>query len=237
MSNRKVIVIVKNSNAFEPLFNYLSSRDIIYQHFEDFESYLKAHDYKCRFLLASANDLIEIHKQKERFCRSQYNSTYILAYEHSHQLDRLKTSLAIGADDFITLPYDPELIGLKIESQFKHIKYLEALYQADQSAIVYKNMTIDPFSKQIYLKNQRLELTQSEFNILYTLAKNPNEVYNMEYLFHMITGQKSLGDYNALMTHVSRLRKKLSQVDTNHHYIITVRNRGYKFNPNVAELY
>jgi len=197
------------------------------------------HDCRNHVLIANALDInlkfAMGTSEGERFNRKLFNCTYIIAYEHSNCTETLKESLLSGADDYLSFPFDPELTCLKIAAQQRHLNFLETLYQNDQTTIVYKNLTIDPFSKQIFLKSQRLDLTQSEFNILYTLAKSPNDVFNMEFLFQMITGQKSLGDYNALMTHVSRLRKKMAQIDSTDHYILTVRNKGYKFNAHIAE--
>jgi DNA-binding response OmpR family regulator len=239
MSNHRVIVIAQDFNYFDPLHDFLSMHDIDYQSYDTFNNYIAEHDYRNHVLIANALDInlkfAMENNEGERFNRKLYNCTYIIAYEHSNCTETLKESLLSGADDYLSFPFDPELTCLKIAAQHRHMNFLETLYQNDQTAIVYKHLTIDPFSKQIFLKSKRLDLTHSEFNILYTLAKNPNDVFNMEYLFQMITGQKSLGDYNALMTHVSRLRKKMAQIDPTHHYILTVRNKGYKFNAHIAE--
>ncbi len=239
MSNHRVIVIAQDFNYFDPLRNFSSMYDIDYQSYETFNDYIAEHDYRNHVLIANALDINQNFAMEknvgERFNRKLFNCTYIIAYEHNNCNETLKESLLSGADDYLSLPLDPELTCLKIAALHRHQNFLESLYQNDQTAIVYKHLSIDPFSKQIFLKSQQLDLTHSEFNILYTLTKNPNDVFDMEYLFQMITGQKSLGDYNALMTHVSRLRKKMAQIDPTHHYILTVRNKGYKFNAHMAE--
>ena len=236
MPNHRIVVIDNDSDFFRPLHMHLSSCEIDYQRFSDIETYLCEHDYAFHFLLARAADLDRaLQDQERRFNRKFYNCTYMLAFDDVVYVDLIKKVLKEGADDYILSPFNTELVYLKIRAQQNRLNFLEKLYLSDQSAIIYKNLTIDPFSKQIFLKNQRINLTGSEFNILYTLAKSPHDVFDMDYLFQLITGQKSLGDYNALMTHISRLRKKLAKIDASHHYILTVRNKGYKFNAHIAE--
>lgn len=234
MSNLKVIVIDYEFNHFDALHTYLAAHDIDYQHYPTFETYLTNHDFNGHILIADSKDIISKfpinENESDKNYLKLYNCTYLIAYEKSNCQETLKKVLLHGADDYIIFPVLSELLFLKIRSHLKRLLFLEEFFSNEQNTIVHNNMAIDPFSKQIFMNGERMDLTQSEFNILYTLAKKPNEVFSMEYLFQLITGQKSLGDYNALMTHVSRLRKKLALIDPSHHYIVTVRNRGYKFN-------
>lgn len=234
MSNLRVIVVENEFNHFDALRNYLVAHDIDYQRYTNFETYLADHDQKYHILIADSTDILSKlplnENESDKNYLTLYNCTYLIAYEYSNHHDTLKKALHHGADDYVVFPIHHDLLFLKIHSHLRKLAFLKSFYSTDQNTIVYNNMEIDPFSKQIFMNGDRMELTQSEFNILYTLAKKPNEVFSMEYLFQLITGQKSLGDYNALMTHVSRLRKKLALVDPSHHYIVTVRNQGYKFN-------
>lgn len=234
MPKLKVIVVDHEMNHFDALHTYLSVHDIDYQQYTSFETYLANHDLNGHILIADSKDILSMfpidENESDKNYLKLYNCTYLIAYEKNNSHDTLKEAMLHGADDYIIFPIHYELLFLKIRSHLKRLVFLEAIFSTEQNTLVNNNMTIDPFSKQIYMNGERMDLTQSEFNILYTLAKKPNEVFSMEYLFQLITGQKSLGDYNALMTHVSRLRKKLALIDPSHHYIVTVRNRGYKYN-------
>lgn len=229
MSKRKVIVLSADDDTFDALQNYLKVHEIYYERHEALDHLLKASEDSHPVVIINSEYIkSETDTKITKLIKTQNQSTYIIAYEHNNCINALKNALALGADDFVTIPTDFELFSHKIAAHYKHAACLQTAYS---KAISHSNLLIDPVTKQASLKNHRLELTQSEFNILYLLAKDPNEVYQMEYLFHTITGQKSLGDYNALMTHVSRLRKKMAKIDNRHHYILTVRNKGYKFNP------
>ncbi len=230
MQKRKVIVVSDIEDVFDPLQNYLAAHDIDYERHNSLETL----DGRCssNSVLIVDCEAFNAYKNGNRDAMNNLlKTTYIIAYEHSNSLDALKNAIQNGAEDFMTLPVDNELFSHKIAAYFKMLSDFKESYVQDLNEVTYNNLSIDPLTKQIVLKGHRLDLTHSEFNILYTLAKRPLEVFDMEFLFQMITGQKSLGDYNALMTHVSRLRKKLAKVDPKHQYIITVRNKGYKFNP------
>lgn len=230
MQKRKVIVVSDNADDFDPLQNYLAVHDIDYERLSTLSS-LETYCSHNHVLIVNCQDFNAYTNGKKNAIDALLKTTYIIAYEHSNSLDALKNAIQNGAEDFMTLPVDSELFSHKIAAYFKMLSDLKESYVQDLNEVTLSNLSIDPITKQIVLKGHRLDLTQSEFNILYTLAKRPLEVFDMEFLFQMITGQKSLGDYNALMTHVSRLRKKLAKVDAKHQYIITVRNKGYKFNP------
>lgn len=157
-----------------------------------------------------------------------FNILYTFVYSNSNLVDVVEKSLKMGADDYLDLNACPILNCLRVKHTLSKINTHTSSRDQNTS---YDYFQIDPFSKQIIFKQQLLDLTQSEYCLFYTLAKNPHRVFPMEYLFQMISGQKSCGDYNALMTQISRLRKKLTQVDDSHAYIVNVRNQGYQFRP------
>lgn len=236
MPRSKVVAISSDSSLFDEIHTYLSRHDIDYQRYDSFEAYSENYDASNHSLIVDTQLALDsVVKEMSLFEKNRLNCTYLVVYEHSNCIQSLKRAFEYGADDYLILPIQPELVSLKLIALQKRLEFWSNLNMNEQNTIVFNNLTIEPLSKQIMLNNHKLDLTHSEFNILYTLAKNPNDVFNMEYLFQMITGQKSLGDYNALMTHVSRLRKKIAHIDPTHHYILTVRNKGYKFNALRAE--
>ncbi|HAS74243.1 MAG TPA: hypothetical protein DCS67_08885 [Clostridiales bacterium UBA8960] len=232
MQKRKVIVVSDTADDFDPLQDYLAVHQIEYERQSALSS-LDGNNFIDHHVIIVSSDEFNAYRNSNSITAiSEFlKSTYIIAYEHSNSSNSLKMAIQNGAADYLTVPIDVELISHKIAAYYKMLTDLQDRYTQELNAITFNNLSIDPVTKQIVLKGNRLDLTHSEFNILYTLAKKPNEVFDMEFLFQMITGQKSLGDYNALMTHVSRLRKKLAKIDVKHQYIITVRNKGYKFNP------
>lgn len=232
MQKRKVIVVSDTSDDFDPLQDYLADHMIEYERQSALSSLDGISSNGHQVIIVNSDEFIAYRNSKHFSDHDEFlKSTYIIAYEHSNSTNSLKKAIQNGADDYLTVPVDVELISHKIVAYYKMLTGLQNRYTQELNAITFNNLSIDPVTKQIVLRGHRLDLTHSEFNILYALAKKPYEVFDMEYLFQMITGQKSLGDYNALMTHVSRLRKKLAKIDNKHHYIVTVRNKGYKFSP------
>lgn len=198
--------------------------------YKSYQAYLdqKIHDYHA--LVLSTLDVHHYLESIQTPHRLQHRCTFVWVYDYDNELSRIKECLHKSADDYLTYPIDYELLSLKHNALKRRIDLLNTLYIVEQKPLILTDLYIDTLSKQVWLRDQSLNLTYSEFCIFYVLAKNPDEVFTMEYLFHTVTGQKSLGDYNALMTHISRLRRKISLIDPNHKYILTVRNKGYKFN-------
>lgn len=198
--------------------------------YKSYQAYLdqKNHDYHA--LVLSTMDVNRHLESIQTPQRLQHRCTFVWVYDYDNELSRIKACLHESADDYLTYPIDYELLSLKHNALKRRIDLLNTLYIVEQKPLIMTDLYIDTMSKQVWLRDQSLNLTYSEFCIFYVLAKNPDEVFTMEYLFHTVTGQKSLGDYNALMTHISRLRRKISLIDPKHKYILTVRNKGYKFN-------
>jgi len=235
----KIIAIANESNLLDAVKEQVVEQGISFEIYDTFSSFIEEHDYEHNILILSLADLMTYfcasQQQLPLHNRHQFNCHALWTYTHtSEHMDILK-SYRHGADATINLFEDSELLALKLVAHIKQLNALSCFFNNELEAIHYKNIRIDAYMNQIHLNNAPLDLTPSEFNLFYALAKNPHQVFHMEYLFQMITGQKSLGDYNALMTHMSRLRKKIACVDDSHAYILNVRNKGYKFNPHTNE--
>ncbi|MCD4714248.1 MAG: response regulator transcription factor [Clostridiales bacterium] len=164
-------------------------------------------------------------------CRD-FASTYVVVYSLTQDSKKLEKALDLGADDFVDYPIDTNLIHLKFTNFIRRFEVLELHCNPLGGKIEIGDLSLDPILKRASIKDIQLDLTHSEFNILYTLYKKPDQIFSKDHLFQMVTGQKSYGDHNALMTHISRLRKKIYAIDPHKEYIATVRNHGYKISKN-----
>lgn len=198
--------------------------------YKDFQAYMDQKTHNTHALVISTNDALYYLSMLKPPSLIQKKCTYVWVYDYDNELSRIKKCLHAAADDYLNYPIDYELLHLKHIALSRRIDLLNTHYIVEQKPLIDTELFIDTITKQVWLREKALDLTHSEFCIFYALAKNPDHIFTMEYLFHTITGQKSLGDFNALMTHISRLRKKLSRIDPEHKYILTVRNKGYKFN-------
>lgn len=130
--------------------------------------------------------------------------------------------LDLGADDYITKPYSTEILLARIRRLLKKNK---DNIQEDESMSV-KDLTLDAKSYEVYLRDEKIDLTKREFDLLKYLLANKNQVLSREQMLSHIWGYEYQGDTNAVDVYIRYLRSKIDDV-TNEKYIHTVRGVGY----------
>lgn len=137
-------------------------------------------------------------------------------------------ALKLGADDYITKPFDINEVLARVESQLRRYKKFSNSESNDGSKIKYNNLVLDKESKQVFINDKEISLTVREFKILELLMSNPNKVFTRANIFESVWDNEFLGDDNTVNVHVSNLRSKLSKADKDAEYIKTVWGIGFK---------
>lgn len=143
----------------------------------------------------------------------------------TNQEDKINV-LKLGADDFISKPFDINEVNARVEAQLRRYNKF-SISKENKSKIKHKNITLDRESRQVFIFNQEVSLTLREFSILELLITNKNKVFTRENLFESIWQNEFLGDYNTVNVHMSNLRSKLAKLDKEE-YIQTVWGIGFK---------
>lgn len=136
---------------------------------------------------------------------------------------RLK-GLGLGADDYITKPFLPEELLLRLKAVLKRTYHLEE----KRDCIIIGENNIDFTAGIIIRGNQEYELTAKEFVLLKKLCDNRGRIISINVLCDTLWPDGSYGYENSLMVHIRRLREKIEKNPSKPEHLITVRGLGYK---------
>ena len=151
------------------------------------------------------------------------NVPIIMITAKGEEVDRI-VGLELGADDYITKPFSPREVVLRVRSVLKRSV---ADFQKEITAKIEANgVIIDIDRRQVNYKGKSINLTATEFDLLSILAKTPGRVFTRNLLMDLVWGQDYYGVDRTVDTHMSRLRRKLGGGGKN---LQTVHGIGYRF--------
>ena len=152
--------------------------------------------------------------------RDKDNTPVIIVSAKDGKEDKLKGIIG-GADDYIEKPYDIDILMAKIDGIFTR--------RYGGKEIVVGDIRIDKSGNNVFYKNEKLELTIKEYELLLLLVENPGKVLSKEYLFNEVWGSDSESEMQTLTVHIKWLRTKLEDDPKNPVHLQTVWGVGYKF--------
>ena len=143
--------------------------------------------------------------------------------------DRIE-GLEIGADDYITKPFDFHELEARIEVVFRRKKWLKMdSNQSESSTLKFDEILIDLLKCELFVRGDKVILSNKEFKLLALMAKEPNRIWAADQLYDHIWGYYSEGSPQTVKVHISNLRRKLEIDPSRPKYIQTARGFGYKF--------
>lgn len=160
-----------------------------------------------------------------RKTRESSNIPIIMLTAKSDEEDIL-TGLQLGADDYMVKPFSPKELVARIQTVLRRS---ETLLNPNKLSINKGELLIYPDSRQVYLHQIELNLTTTEFDILYTLASTPNKVFSRGDLIEKIKGIEFDGLDRSIDSHIKNLRHKIESDPKTPNYILTVHGTGYRF--------
>ena len=138
--------------------------------------------------------------------------------------------LTIGADDYITKPFNPLEVVARVKTQLRRYRlYNGSAPNQDEPAHEYdiRGLVLNRDSHKCFLFGREVQLTPMEFSILWYLCERQGVVVPSEELFEAVWGEKFLKNNNTVMAHIGRLREKLDEPARSPRFIKTVWGVGY----------
>ena len=145
------------------------------------------------------------------------------------EIDKI-LGLEIGADDYITKPFSPREVAARIKAILRriHEPKSKSSSSSDEEVIMVGEITIYPEKYEVFVRDQLIDLTPKEFELLLYLSRRIGRILSREQLLNNIWNYDFSGETRIVDVHISHLREKIEKDSKKPEYIITARGFGYK---------
>ncbi len=158
--------------------------------------------------------------------RKYYNVPVIFLTSKGEYTDKI-LGLNVGADDYITKPFNPIEVTARVKSQLR--RYVElGSDNKKNDALINGGIEIDDKSKVVTVDGERINLTPTEYEILKLFMENPGEVFSPKDIYRRVWNDDPFGAENTVLVHIRHLREKVEINPAEPRYIIAVWGHGYK---------
>lgn len=160
--------------------------------------------------------------------RKTSNVPVIMLSAKSEDMDKI-LGLNVGADDYVTKPFNPLELIARVKSQLRRYTRLGSMVSEEQPHILVNgDLTLDDEKKQVTLAGEPLKLTPTEYKIVHLLMSNLGIVFSSSTIYERIWGEDAYATENIVSVHIRRIREKL-EIDTkNPRYIKVMWGVGYR---------
>ena len=158
--------------------------------------------------------------------RELYNIPVILLTAKSEDMDKI-LGLTVGADDYITKPFNPLEVIARVRAQLRRYTQLGGIPKRED-ILRAGGIEMDDKSKSVTLDGEPVMLTPTEYDILKLFLENPNKVYSSSEIYREVWHDAPLGAEGTIAVHIRHLREKLEINPSEPRYLKVVWGQGYK---------
>ncbi|KYG89836.1 DNA-binding response regulator [[Bacillus] sp. KCTC 13219] len=163
-----------------------------------------------------------------REVRKKYNFPIIMLTAKGSEIDKV-LGLEMGADDYVTKPFSTRELIARVKANMRRLNVIAQAEEAieETNNIVVGSLTIQPDAYLVLKRDEAIELTHREFELLHYLAKHIGQVMTREHLLQTVWGYDYFGDVRTVDVTIRRLREKIEDNPSHPTWIVTRRGVGY----------
>jgi DNA-binding response OmpR family regulator len=162
-----------------------------------------------------------------RRIREKCNIPVLIISAKAQNTDKI-IGLGLGADDYITKPFDIDELVARVKAQLRRYLYFNKTGIPEKMILRNMDIEMNLESREVRVSGNPVTLTSKEFDILELFMTYPQRAFTKAQLFDAVWGEEYMGDDNTVMVHIHHLREKIEPNPSNPRYILTVWGIGYK---------
>ncbi len=159
--------------------------------------------------------------------REKSNIPVIFLSAKGEDTDKI-LGLNVGADDYVTKPFNPVEVVARVKSQLRRYMQLGGNIKKDKNICTVGNIELDDTSKQVFVDGQAVALTPTEFDILKLLMQNKGAVLSPKEIYRKVWQEECYGQESTVAVHIRHLREKIEINPKEPRYLKVVWAHGYK---------
>ncbi len=231
MANEKVLVVDDEEHIVELLkYNLIGAGYNVITANDGIEAMKKVVEEKPKIVLLDlmipGKDGLDVCKEI-RANKETANIPVIMLTAKSEELDKI-LGLELGADDYVTKPFSIRELLARVKALLRRSVVAENFSEE----VRYGELSAEFEKRIIKIKDEVVDLTLKEFELLEILVRNKGKILTREMLLEKIWGYEYIGETRTVDVHIRYLRKKIEENDKSPKFIETIRGVGYRFNPN-----
>ena len=159
--------------------------------------------------------------------REKNNIPIIMLSAKTEESDKV-LGLSMGADDYVTKPYNTAELMARVKSQLRRYFSLGAAAKSSEELLVNGGLALNKHTKSLTVDGEEVHRTATEYKILELLMSHPGYVFSAEEIYDRVWQEQAYGVENTVMVHIRRIREKIEITPKNPKYLKVVWGIGYK---------